>query len=354
VLPMEKLSVLIFSRGNVANTLNLVKDMHEVADEVVLMDASDKADTALLKKGKTDMKLAKLVLFHVPPIGYPDPLRMYALKKCKYKWVLYIDTDERISDALKKDIKQLISKGKAVGYALRRYEEVKDPAKLPLFLTWQIRLFKKDCVTFTGMPHEQAKVKGRLDSLYQDEYYMMHLSALMTRKTQLDYNEIEKFERLTYGMYDKKMMSYLSKFLLHKDKDGDKTTSGKILLGLINIYQKMGLKKKDQELTNFDYFWYYAMLDFIYNTLEGDTKGYLTILSRENKHIDQINKWQSEEDGKEVLEISKILNEIGLIKFLQLDKDEVIERINKRKETGAKLLLSLIKERYKELYGGKS
>ncbi len=345
---MDKLSVLIFSKDYVNNTLNLVKDVHGIADEIILMDASGARETAELKRGKDSMKLSKLRIFHAPPIGYPDPLRMYGLKKCTGKWILYIDTDERISDDMKKDIGAIIANREFNAYAIKRYEEVKNPDSLPFFATWQIRLFRKDSVTFTGLPHEQASIRGNLGRLDGNKYFMMHLSALMSRKTQLDYNEIEKFERLTYGMYNQKVLGYLSKLFLHEDRNPSKTMSGKMVLALVKGYQRITFKKEAQELTNFDYFFYYATLDLVYYTIERNLSGLLNIVPKERAHVRQINKWQNDPDGSDVLEISKILNKIGITEFLHLDREEVIKRINKRKEIGAKLLLALIKERYRE------
>jgi len=346
---MDKLSVLIFSKDYVDNTLDLAKDVCDIADEIVVMDASGKSETEMLKKGKALMKLDKLRLFHVPAIGYPDPLRMYALKKCKGNWVIYIDTDERLSEELKKDIRRVIAKGEYDAYAIKRYEEVKDRKNLPLFFTWQIRLFKKDMVAFTGMPHEQARVNGKLGRLEDKKHYMMHMSALMSRKTQLDYNKIEQFERLTYGMYNERMLDYLSKFRMGNDRNAKNTLSGRVLLSLLGAYQRITSKKKDQELTDFDYFFYYSTLDLIYYTLEGNLPGIFGIIPKERKHVKQINMWKNAKDGGEIFEISKILNSVGIIEFLHLDREEEIEKINKRKEKGAALLLNLIRERYKEV-----
>jgi len=346
---MNSISALIFSRGYVPNTLDLVKDVYDIVDEVVLMDMSGKQDTAELEKGKRSMGLDKLKLFHVPPIGYPDPLRMYGLKKCTGRWILYIDTDERISDGLKRDLRQIISDRRINAYAISRYEEVHDPKRLPLFATWQIRLFRKGSVSFTGLPHEQAEVNGGLGRLDRKKHFMMHLSALMTRKTQLDYMEIEKFERITYGMYNQKVLGYISKLFSYQDRDASKTLPGKISVALVKAYQWSTFKKKDQELTGFDYFFYYATLDLVYYTLEGNIKGIFRIIPKELEHVRQIEVWQRETDSKDVLEISKIINRIGITKFLNLDNEKVIDKISKIRGEGAKLLIKLIKDRYKEM-----
>ncbi len=345
---MSKLCVVIFSRNYIYNAINLINDVYSIADKILLMDASDRKEADKLHRAKRALHLDKLDIFRVPPIGYPDPLRMYALGKCKGNWVLYIDTDERISEELKNDIRNIIN-GDYDAYAIKRYEEVKDPGILPAFATWQIRLFKSDSVVFKGLPHEQPKVKGKLGRLDGKKHYMMHMSALMSRKTQLDYMEIEKFERLTYGMYNQKVLDYFSKLLLKEDRDMRKTLTGKVVLSILKACQRLTLKKGGQELSNFDYFCYYATLDLVYYTLEGNVKGLINIISKERKHIEQINKWQRERDGKEVLGISKIINRIGITEFLRLDRESTIKAVNRRREKGSALLLALIKEQYRSI-----
>ncbi|MGD0729077.1 MAG: glycosyltransferase [Candidatus Micrarchaeaceae archaeon] len=344
---MQKLSLLIFSKDCLDETLSLIKDMYDYVDEIVLIDQSRKKEFELIQKHKKNNKLGKLRLFYTVSLGYPDPLRMYALKKCRYDWVIFIDTDERLSDKLKSDLKELINR-KVDAYAIKRYEEVKDPNNLPLFSTWQTRLFRKKSVEFMGTPHEQAIVKGKFKRIMENDCFMMHLSKMMNRKAQQAYGEIEKFERLTYKMQREKMLSYISKI----DSDSSKAEQSnltKLVINYMRLYKSITFKEDNQELSNFDYFMYYAMLDAVYYTLEGNLSGFFNIIPSEQKHIKQINRWQREKDGGKVLEISKIINEMGLIKFLGLEKESVIENLKRKysyDDGGITLLMKLIYEKY--------
>ncbi len=351
---MEKLSVLIFSKGYVHNVIALVRDVYDIAGDIVLIDQSSPKEQRELHKLKESLGLSKLSIFHAVSLGYPDPLRMYALKKCRNRWVLLIDTDERLSDGLRARIRNLIG-GKPSAFALKRYEEVKDSRRLPVFFTWQIRLFMKDMIEFRGIPHEQPIIKGELERLDDEDCYMMHMSELMSRKTQLDYEVMEKFERLTYGMYRKKMLEYLTKAKTYEHGDVRKTASGKALNAWMGFYQTITMKKEDQELSNFDYFAYYSMLDLAYFTLEGNIRGIIGIVPREIARVSQIRKWKDEKGGDAVLDISKIVNSVGITKFLALDDDATIARLTRKysyRDGGIKLLMKLIYERYNETKKG--
>ena len=91
---MQRLSVLIFSRNDVDKALDLIQDLYKIASEIILMDSSNKEGKERLLKRKEKLELGKVRIFNVVALGYPDPLRMYALAKCKNEWVLLIDTDE--------------------------------------------------------------------------------------------------------------------------------------------------------------------------------------------------------------------------------------------------------------------
>ena len=352
---MKGLSVLIFSRGYPDNVLRVVRNVYDAADEIVVLDASDRKDNSYLKRAGKAAGLKKMEVLPMIALGYPDPLRMYGIGRCRYDWVLLIDTDELLSDGLKGCIREVI-KGNAHAYALRRYEEVRDLNSMPMFSTWQVRLFRKDYVEFQGLPHEQPIVSGILKRLDEPNCYMMHMSAMMSRKTQLDYGEMEKFERLTYRMYREKMLGYASKLRTHEDRKASSTLSGRIIGGWMGFYQYITMRKDEQELSGFDYFLYYSMLDLAYYTLEGNVKGIFGIIPSELRHLKRINRWKNSREGRRVFEISKIINKVGITRFLGLDKKANVERLIRKyqyKEGGIGLLFKLINERYDSMKGAK-
>ncbi len=345
---MTKLTVLIFSKGQAENTIGLVRDIYNIADEVVLMDSSRAKDRKTLFRGRDRFNLKKLRIFYVVPLGYPDPLRMYALKKCRGDWVLMLDTDERLSPALKEELGRITGSTGNAALAIKRYEEVKNPRSLPLFFTWQVRLFRRGSVTFRGIPHEQPSVLGTLGKLKKKEHYLMHLSELMSRNTAEQYGAMEKFERLTYELHNKKVMELLSKAVMPSNGNIRDRRLGKFVLALLEGYQRLTLKKRNQELSDFDYFMYYSLLDLAYYIEERNVRGILHILPSERAHLKQIRKWQEDPEGREILEISKAINKTGITKFLGLDNEKTVSRLNKKYKNGGGivLLLELIKQKH--------
>ncbi len=154
---MEKLTVMTFTKNYIKNALELIQWMYDVADEFILVDSSNKENRELLASEKKRLKLNKLKVYTAPALGYPDPLRMYAISKCTSNWVTLLDSDERFPPKLKKDVKGIITKTDCDAFAIKRYETIakKNAEK---FFTWQIRLFKRDKVSFTGLRHEQGLV----------------------------------------------------------------------------------------------------------------------------------------------------------------------------------------------------
>ncbi len=107
---MAKLTLLIFSRNDIDNALDLIKDMYKVSDEIVVMDGSDEIQHGYLIGQKEVRKLKKVAIYRVVALGYADPLRMYGLSKCNNEWVFLIDTDERLSGSFKNDLHLIIQK----------------------------------------------------------------------------------------------------------------------------------------------------------------------------------------------------------------------------------------------------
>ena len=344
---MNKLSVMIFSRNDVEKALDLAQSLYAVADEILLIDSSDPQNDKKLRDALKKQRLSKLRLMHIIALGHPDPLRMYALKKCRYDWVLLIDTDERLTDELRADIKKIISRAKCSAFAVKRNEEV-FRGKRNSFYTWQIRLFRKDHVEFRGLSHEQALVRGATDKLDGD-YGIDHVVELKNLGIGAEYSKIQKFDRLSYGMYNDMMMEYISKLVMPTSRSAEDTGLGRLTKSLLLAYERLAFRRQGQEISNFDYFMYYFMLHSAVMVKKRDFLGIFRLIPFELSRLKQISGWKEEPDADEIFEISKIINRIGVTKFLELDKEETIKELNRKykdKRQGMDLLMALIKEKY--------
>lgn len=347
---MENLSLLIFSRNDIKNLLSLIQDIYDITDDIVVIDSSDEDERTFLDKERSRLKLDKVRVFYVVAIGMTEPLRPYGFSKCKNEWVLTIDTDERINEDLKRGIIRIITESSSDGFAIKRYEEA-SRSGVTSFFTWQIRLVKKSKATYKGELHEQPKIDGKLSRL-PENYCMLHMQELR-RGSLSDYPQLEIFERLSYSMYNKKTLEYLSRLMMPDNKEIETIISGKLIRSILLAYEKITLRKPDKEISSFDYFVFNFMRDLAYLIKQNDFRGVLHLFPRELKKINHINDLRRRADGDENFEISKIIDNIGIIKMLGLGDEKTIMRLNKEfinKPQGINLLIQLIKDEYRSRY----
>lgn len=354
---MKKLSALIFTNDSSNKTLGLVKHLVGTCEQIVLMDSSSASNHKKLKSAVSRLGDKGVEIYRVLALGYADPLRAYGLAKCKNDWVLYIDTDERISKDLKDNIKSIIEKPGCSAFAIKRYEHAHMGGERGDFFTWQTRLYNKKAIRYRGLLHEQPLiVKGRLGSL-DDNYCIMHVEELKTKgkkRRDFEYGKIKGYyDRLTYSMLNNRMEEYIGKLMPHAKKPKD-TTLGKIVLGWMRFYQKLTFRKPESEISTFDYFVLFSMLEGTY-VMKQKSVNYLfseaipTIL-KDTKDADAFKK---DKHRKEVFEISKSVNKHGIIEYLMLDKDEVVEKLYRKysgKEQGIGLLIKLLEDRHSGIY----
>lgn len=347
---MNRLSVLIFSRNDIEKAIGLIKDVHGIADDIVLIDSSDRAGRKELLASKRRLGLDRLRIFYVVALGYPDPLRMYGLKKCRHPWVLLIDTDERLSKGLKSNIKNLIVTAKCSAFAIKRYEEVRK-GKVTSFFTWQIRLFNKKNTVFKGIVHEQPIIKGRINRLESEGTHIEHLLN-QKGKTIFEYTQMEKFERMDYALFNERMLDYLFKLSM-PEGGSSQSHRGRLIKGILLAYERLGGKGRDEEISDTDYFIFYFLRSAAFLIKEKNIPGLLRAIPGEWGHKKKIRAQRNAPDGDELFEISKIVNKIGITAFLNLDNERTIAALNRKYSKGDKgiaLLMRLLKERYEAKY----
>ncbi|MDE1871033.1 MAG: hypothetical protein KGI06_02220 [Candidatus Micrarchaeota archaeon] len=353
---MQKLSVLIFCRDDIAKAVGLVKDLLDLSDQIVLMDNSTNGKNLERLVSKTRKYKGKVVVYHTISLGYPDPMRAYGLGKCKYDWVLYVDTDERINQELKNDIKRIIGNPNCDAFAIKRYEQAHLDGRSGGFFTWQTRLYNRRKVAYRGLVHEQPLVKGVLKKL-EGRYCMLHIEELKakgSRRTDLEYSQIKRYyDRLSYGMLNERMKEYLEKLVV-PDKRIEDTIIGKIVLGWMRLYQGITFRKTGSELSTFDYFVFFSMIEGAYVMKRKDLK-YLfdEALPTVMKDTKSAHKMKKEERSREIFEISKAVNKYGMIRYLMLDDDRVVEKLNRKyrnSKQGIMLLMKLLEDRYEGNY----
>lgn len=183
-----KISAIVLTKNSEKMIGDCLKSLSWV-DEVLVVDSGSTDKT---KKITEAYKNAK---FFVKRNGFSQK-RNFGAKKALGEWLLYIDSDERVSSALQKEIesKIRISKSTLIGFAIPRKNillgrEMKYGGWWPDYV---LRLIKKDAlVRWEGELHEQPKVKGKVGKLKNPMIHITHRTlSEMVEKTN-EWSEIE-------------------------------------------------------------------------------------------------------------------------------------------------------------------
>ncbi len=312
---MQGLSVLILTKNNPAGTLNLIKNVYDIADEIIIGDASNKAAYGQLR-GKS-RKLNKAKFFRCIPMGYPDPLRMYALKKCKYDWVLLMDSDEFLNDRLKLDIKQIMKSDSADGFLINR-ANITDSGNVMDASGYQLRLYKKSKTTYNGMPHEFPVVKGIVKTL--DKKY-----SIMQNINLKDY--------LSSRLRKQVILTVFSTRLSYSDLLEKITGHGSLLRAVIGLYLRLKNANPESELSDFDYnlITKYPVIDYLLRSFP-KTSRYLFDVALKYSRQELYYRTHLPPEGRLLqLNIShEIKRHGGVTYYLLIDQNKVVDALNKK------------------------
>ncbi len=135
------------------------------ADEVVVVDSMSEDKTFEIASQFTD------AVYQRPWTGYEDQ-KNFALSKAKGDWVLSIDADEEITEALRNEIVALMGNANAKdGYRIprRSFYQGRWITHSGYYPDRQLRLFRRDRGHWTGgRVHERVEIKGRVGDLKND------------------------------------------------------------------------------------------------------------------------------------------------------------------------------------------
>jgi glycosyltransferase involved in cell wall biosynthesis len=157
---MTKLSVTVITL-NEASQIRQCLESVSFADEIIVLDSGSTDNTVEIAKEYTD----KVFVTDWPGFGMQ---KNRALAKATGEWVLSLDADEVVSEALQSEIQAILKNPKADGYYFKRHAFF--CGKLIKFGDWRndkvLRLFKRELGRFDDAPvHEKLTVNGPLKSL---------------------------------------------------------------------------------------------------------------------------------------------------------------------------------------------
>lgn len=183
---MKQLSAIVLARNQEEMIVDCLESL-SFCDEIVVVDNASTDRTAEIAK---NMK-ARVVSFASDDFS---KLRNKGLEEAKGEWVLYVDTDERVSDTLRESIKNQVSNRREksiVAYKVQRKNFYYGRHEWPAIEKLE-RLFRKDSLKeWRGKLHESPQVKGDIGEL---DGFLLHYShqqlADMVEKT-IKWSEVE-------------------------------------------------------------------------------------------------------------------------------------------------------------------
>jgi glycosyltransferase involved in cell wall biosynthesis len=132
------------------------------ADEIVVLDSGSSDETVTICKQYTE----RVFVTDWPGFG---PQKQRALEKASHDWVLSIDADEEVSEALKSEILQAMQQKNVQGYEIPRLSSycgrlIKHGGWWPDHV---LRLFRREAGRFTDdKVHEHIEVNGCIKQLH--------------------------------------------------------------------------------------------------------------------------------------------------------------------------------------------
>lgn len=342
-----KISLLIISMNNSTKTIELVKSVYTIGDEIVLIDSSNTSEHKKLVDSKTALKLSKLKIFYLCPLGYVEPFRMYGVSKCVNEWILYLDDDEVINQELMTDIDSILdAEGEnfdAFSISRQTFVDGKISTKeyglrVPKG-DYQIRLYRKSKVKYSGIVHEQPSINGiiQFDLRPRNKRILKLNKKYKIMHEHDDKGSLEKFIKYMKLEVFQKRDSY---------SDTLKYIPGP-LAGLLFIYLKLKKKNISDELTAFDYnlrqrVHYFLETKNIFRLIMPLGIYYTTKLAIISKMPDDLRKI--------TFNIAQIISKAnGVIHYLNLDSPERIEEFSREhqisEEEPVDLLNNLIIEK---------
>jgi glycosyltransferase involved in cell wall biosynthesis len=143
-------------------------DSLKSADEIIVVDGMSTDRTTEICREYTDK------IYERPPCGHPEPDREFACSVASYDWALFIDADEKLCPDLTADLQSLIKKD-VDGFSIPRWNYMKPNYRAHCyFIDYSIRLARRDSIEHKTSLHTSISAKGRIETLSEDKYYMIH------------------------------------------------------------------------------------------------------------------------------------------------------------------------------------
>lgn len=216
---MTNLSVVILTKNEERNIKDCLESVYGWADEIVVVDDESTDDTVDIAHRYTDRVIKR-------KMDIEGRHRNFAYAQAKNTWVLSLDADERVSDELKKEISDVVSKDtKYNGFTIPRRNYIGD--YWVKYGGWypspQLRLFRKDKFRYEEVGvHPRAFMDEPCGHLKSDiihysyknlEDFLNKLNNQTTREAQkwFSQNKPMRLGRFIYRSIDRFIRTYIGR-----------------------------------------------------------------------------------------------------------------------------------------------
>lgn len=181
---MNRLSVIIITRNEEEGIVACINAVKDSCDEIVVID-NDSSD-----RTEKVAKTAGARVYTVPGLDF-SYLRNFGKEKAQGEWLLYLDTDERVSGELVKEIHQTIKNSESLaGYRIVRKNHYF--GTLWPKTEYIVRLIRKNAlIGWQGVVHETAMVAGAIGQLQAPLLHFAHNDLTAMVKKTNEWSEIE-------------------------------------------------------------------------------------------------------------------------------------------------------------------
>lgn len=99
---MKKITVIIYTYNEEKNICDCINSAKLLTDEIIIIDMESTDKTVVTAKN------LGVLVYDFPKSNYVEPAREFGIKKSRSDWILILDADERITEDLAKEIRQLL------------------------------------------------------------------------------------------------------------------------------------------------------------------------------------------------------------------------------------------------------
>lgn len=159
---MLNLSVIILTKDEENNVLDCFEGVKDANEIIVIDDYSEDRTEEVIRTFDKQIKIYKRSL-----AGDFSAQRNFGLSKAKNEWVLFLDSDERLSRELLREINSAVEDNKSDGFLIKR-KDIMWGKKLMHGETGSVRLVrlaKKDAGRWVGKVHEVWNIDGKIGEL---------------------------------------------------------------------------------------------------------------------------------------------------------------------------------------------